>query len=426
MIKVKATKLFDADKERGCVKITKEYLSPDGLACREWREVHRESDYVNGKSYRISCDNGKTFGEWITVKKDGAEFYGDDEMISEDTKMLWNPVCRHYVYTHWSRYFLGGHELSYQKFWKSGKRTFFDHQYIAIKKEWSTAPESCKLVKYEAGEDFSRENPRNPEFLYKNLGFLNAPTVLSSGDIAVPVGIPVENACKMSGIDVNEVFPSCPSLHRAVIVARGKFNPKSREYDFSFSNPVILGDLESSRGIDEPIVTELKSGRLLLVMRGSNVRNEVWNTRIPEGTPSYKWYSYSDDGGKTFTEPTPWKFDCGKPIYSAATISEFIRSTKNGKLYWIGNISDEKAYGNFPRFPLYIAEVDDEVGVLKSETLTVIDTRREGETEKVQLSNFALHEDRENLDFVICLEKLGQFDESVPFYGETWKYTVTV
>jgi len=63
---------------------------------------------------------------------------------------------------------------------------------------------------------------------------------------------------------------------------------------------------------------------------------------------------------------------------------------------------------------------------LKSETLTVIDTRREGETEKVQLSNFALHEDRENLDFVICLEKLGQFNESLPFFGETWKYTVTV
>jgi hypothetical protein len=228
----------------------------------------------------------------------------------------------------------------------------------------------------------------------------------------------------MSGVDVNQVFPSCPTLHRAVIVARGKYNKISKEYDFTFSNPIILDDLSSSRGIDEPILAELESGRILLVMRGSNVRKEEWNTRIKDGTPSYKWYAYSDDGAKNFTRPAPWHFDTGEPIYSAATCSNFIRSTKNGGLYWVGNISDEKAYGNFPRFPLYICRIDEKSGLLEKSSLTLIDNRRDGESEQLQLSNFSVFEDRESGNFEISLAKVGQFDETSRFFCESWKYTV--
>ena len=198
----------------------------------------------------------------------------------------------------------------------------------------------------------------------------------------------------------------------------------TEQYDFTFSNPVILGDLRSSRGIDEPILAQLKNGRLLLVMRGSNVSRKQWSTRIEKATPSFKWYAWSDDGGKTFTDPEPWHFDDGEVIYSGATISNLVRSSKNGKLYWFGNIAPYTAYGNWPRYPLHMVQVDEQTGAAMKDTLTVIDTRRPGETELVQLSNFNILEDRETGCFELTLSKINQFDEKDGFWGESWQYDI--
>ena len=290
MIKVKGECIIPADEKRGIVNVKKKYLSHNGLEVMETENTERESDYTNGKRSRISYDNGRTFGEWNTVEEgEISAYYGEDELIKEDTPRLWNSVHKHYVYTHWTRYFVGGHEAAYKRYWGKGESAFFDHQYISVAEDGASAPFSTKLVKYESGEDFSEDCPNNPEFLYKNCGYINEPTVLECGDIAVPVGATIAKLCEMSGVDTAEFFPSCPDIHRAVLVARGKYNEVTREYDFTFSNPVIISDLKSSRGFDEPIIVELKSGRVLLVMRGSNVRSERWRTRIKEGTPTYKW-----------------------------------------------------------------------------------------------------------------------------------------
>ncbi len=426
-MKIISERISEADESRGAVTYKKEYLYPAGYECKEVRTTQHESDYVNKTEYRISADNGKSYTEWIPLEqREYSQIFGEDELISLETPRIWNPIHCHYVSTWWTRYFVGGHKQAYAQYWKEGKLAFFDHQYIAISDSGVGEIISKKLVMYENGVDFDQKNPSNPEFLQRNRGYLNPPIVLKNGDIAVPVGLPIPVACKMSGVDVNQVFPSCPTLHRAVIVARGKYNKISKEYDFTFSNPIILDDLSSSRGIDEPILAELESGRILLVMRGSNVRKEEWNTRIKDGTPSYKWYAYSDDGAKNFTRPAPWHFDTGEPIYSAATCSNFIRSTKNGGLYWVGNISDEKAYGNFPRFPLYICRIDEKSGLLDKSSLTLIDNRRDGESEQLQLSNFSVFEDRESGNFEISLAKVGQFDENRRFFCESWKYTVVL
>lgn len=425
MINIKAVKQLDADEKAGSIRFEKSYLYSTGLELRELKIVQRESDFTNGAEYRISLDNGKVFGEWTTLEKNLIQNYGDDEMTADETDRVWNPVHKHFVYTHFTRYFLGNHKDAYKASW-GGEKTYFDHQYIVVTNEKGDTAVSKKLMMYEDGVDFDPENPRNPDFLYKNIGFLNQPAVMRCGDIIVPVGIPVSVGCRMAGLDVQRVFPSCPDKVRCVIVARGKFNPGTKEYDFTFSNPVILSDLRSSRGIDEPIIIELKSGRLLLVMRGANTDIPAWSTRIEPGTPAFKWYSYSDDGGKTFTEAEPWRFDNREVIYSPASISKFVRSAKNGKLYWIGNVTPPTTYGNFPRFPLNIAEVDETLGILKRDTLTVIDTRREGETDEVQLSNFFVFEDRESGILELTLSKIGQFDKSKEgrFFCESWKYEI--
>jgi hypothetical protein len=219
------------------------------------------------------------------------------------------------------------------------------------------------------------------------------------------------------------VFLNNPHKFNGIIVWRGTWNGKS--YDLSMSRPEYLTDLQSSRGMDEPMVTELKSGRILVVNRGSNARSDGWKTRIEPGTPGFKWYCYSDDGGHTFTRPAPWHFDDGEVVYSAATISRFIRSGRNGKLYWIGNITSHIIDGNYPRWPLQIAEVDETYGTLIKDTLTVIDTKRETDSELVQLSNFSILEDRETGDIELYLAKIGQFGRDW-LRAETWKYTITL
>ena len=425
MIKVFGKKIADAKRGEGITTLKREYLSHSGLACRETKSVITESDYPSPSFSRISMDNGRSFGEWMPIeKKSFSTMYGTDERIFGVFGKVWNPHHNHYVATGFYRYFLEGHKASYAAYWNKGARSFFDHQTICLYHEGEETPFSEHLVMYEDGKVFDPEHPRDMEHLEKNNGFENAPIVLKNGDIAVPVGVPVHVGCRIAGVNVNRVFPSCPTISRCVIVARGKYNPKAERYDFTFSNPIILSDLRSSRGIDEPILAELESGRLLLVMRGSNVSAPAWNTRIEPGTPSFKWYAYSDNGGADFTDAEPWHFDNREVIYSGATISKFFRSSKNGKLYWFGNISDHTAYDNNPRYPLFVSEVDEKTGLLIKESLTMIDTKREGECDDVQLSNFELLEDRETLNLELSLCKYNQFDRHEAFWGEGWRYEI--
>ena len=107
-------------------------------------------------------------------------------------------------------------------------------------------------------------------------------------------------------------------------------------------------------------MAELTSGRIIVAIRGSNVQSPAWKTRIDPCAPGFKWYCCSDDGGRTFSPIMPWVFDTREVVYSSATLSTFFRSTKNGRLYWIGNVTDpQKTYGNYPRYPLHICEVDE-------------------------------------------------------------------
>ncbi len=430
MIKVNAIKTSDAH-EGGITTVVRVYLNHDGLDCKQMVRTQDDCDFPPFGKYRISRDNGRTYGDWVEIPKESTSvFYGNDEAIDslDEQRCLdvWNPVHRHYVSTYAFRYFINGHVEAYEKFW-SGNKTgelcgYYDHQYIRIRRENEDTHYAQQFMMYEDGVDFDENNPRNPEYLTKNRGYVNPPVVLKNGDIIVVVSVPVSVGCARAGLDVNKIFPSRPDIFRCVIVARGRFDTEKELYDFTYSEPIILSDLQSSRGIDEPTLAELEGGRIVLVMRGSNMIDPGWNTRIEKGTPAVKWFAYSDDGAKSFTQPQPWHFDNGEFLYSSATISDFIRLKKSGKLYWIGNVVGPGAYGNHPRYPLCIAEIDEKLGVPIRSTLTTIDTRREGDAPYVQLSNFWMLEDRETGRLEISLAKVAQFDVERPFYGEGWRY----
>jgi len=145
-----------------------------------------------------------------------------------------------------------------------------------------------------------------------------------------------------------------------------------------------------------------------MVIRGSNEPN-------PTGAiPAYKWKTLSTDFGRTWSKPTPFTLDNGDAFLSPSSCSTFIRSSRTGRAYWIGNISRSIPSGNAPRYPLVIAELDEERLSLRRKTLTVVDDRAPNEPPDLQLSNFDLVEDEETGELVLQLMRRSSFPGVTP------------
>lgn len=412
----------------------------DGILT-EKLEFSKESDYFDGRYKRISKDKGKTWSEWETVFLDSKEArHGAVPGSKEGDEFLCNPFhAGRTVSTYHEQsgcllsfnstfYYLRGHNVGYFDMWDKGEDNVRHHAYFTYKRPDGT--EVTKMFEFEeGGADYDPENPRNPAFLDKNRVIVESITLLPDGDICVELWPTMTLCCKLAGVDVNTFFPSCPNLQFGLIYARGHWNPETEDFEFTYSTPIMVNDLQSSRGMMEPRLTILPNGRWLVVFRGSNLVHEPWNTRISPAAPGFKWYTYSDDGGKTFVPPMPWYFDTREVVYSSATISDFFRSRKNGKLYWIGNIIEEpwRVQGNHPRWPLQICQVNEEHGYLMKDTLTVIDTIRDDQT-SVDLTNFNLLEDPDTFELELRLTKIGikrENREEEEWYTEAWEYTIT-
>jgi hypothetical protein len=165
----------------------------------------------------------------------------------------------------------------------------------------------------------------------------------------------------------------------------------------------------------EPEVAELKDGRLLVVWRGSDTPK----------TPGRKWFSLSSDGGLTLTEPAEWKYEDGSRFYSPSAWHRMLRHSVTGKLYWFGNICPEPPDGNWPRYPLIIAEVDENKAALKRSTVTAIDDRKPGQSNRLQFSNFSLLENRETHQLEMLLTIYSE-DPSDWRNADCYKYTLTL
>ncbi len=411
-----------APDERTSEHRSQHYVNGTGLQRVEHRSLQRESDWSNADFERFSADNGRTWGEWQDVGRQITEKKGEDEVNTYPGEETYNRHHGHFVSLGMRRVFFGGHTRAYEVFWKRGEASFVDHCLLTVRQD-GRDERRTELIKYEDGADYDPADWRNPAYADHNHAYFgSAVEVLDNGDILGTIAAGVRACCRILGLDINDVFPSCPDIMCGLIVFRGVFNPARGHYDLTFSRPIVISDLKSSRGVCEPTAIRLPSGRILAVFRGSNVRSENWRTRIEPGTPAHKWYAWSDDGGKTFTDPVPWHFDDGEVFYSPATISRLFRSERNGRIYWIGNITDHTAYGNGPRYPLQIVEVNDR-GQLVKETLTVIDARSDTDGPGLQLSNFSMLQDRENGQVELYLSRLGQREANL-WHADCYRYTI--
>jgi len=205
-------------------------------------------------------------------------------------------------------------------------------------------------------------------------------------------------------VDENGEFPHHPKSNSAIYEARMVIGEYQSDGSLAWriGSPIIADNERSTRGFSECSPVVLKDGRLAALCRGSNAG-------VPE-LPGYKWLVYSEDDGETWTEAEPFACSDGSSLESSATGCAVFRSIKNGNIYFIGNlcVRGERAEGNWPRSPLYIAEVQEEPFALKRETVTVIDERGPDDGEQTQLSNFRYYQDRDNGDIVLGAARYGE------------------
>lgn len=167
--------------------------------------------------------------------------------------------------------------------------------------------------------------------------------------------------------------------------------------------PITLSTANSPSGISECAVIELdgKPGHILMVVRAGNEGDR-------NGTvPSWKWKTLSTDYGRTWSALECFGFSDGTRFFSPTSQSNFIRSTKTRKVYWIGNISRVRPRSGWPRYPLVMAELDEGVLALRKETVTILDDRSVRDGSNLQLSNFGFAEDPRTQHIIIHLTRLN-------------------
>lgn len=200
-------------------------------------------------------------------------------------------------------------------------------------------------------------------------------------------------------------IPLCRNLEREgglVIEAAcllGHWNQNHTGLEWDISDYISIDPRLSAMGADEPCVAELSNGRLFMVLRCSG--SEMTNL------PSFKYYSVSEDHGKTWSAAKVLTYRNGCVAYSPRCLAHAFCSSKNQRLYVITNFLDHATKGCScdPRHPLQIAEIDQESFCIIPETMTIIEDRKpdQGEPENIRFSNWRWHEDRETKDIVLYM-----------------------
>ncbi|HWL54240.1 MAG TPA: sialidase family protein [Chthoniobacteraceae bacterium] len=198
-----------------------------------------------------------------------------------------------------------------------------------------------------------------------------------------------------------------PGRYGGVAFLLGRWDAGSDAIAWSCSDPVEIDPSRSYAGITEPDLVHLGGGRLFSTMRCQGDR--------PLGLFSSRQAAWSADGGKSWSPPRPLAYEDGEPVAVPASFARFVRGPHSGKVYWIANILDRPVYGQVPRYPLAIAELDPERLCLVRSSVREIQglpagapacvdpaTQRQEETGR-RYTNFGLYTDRENGDVVLTL-----------------------
>ncbi len=239
--------------------------------------------------------------------------------------------------------------------------------------------------------DFTLHQPFPDVTIGKNSIYIgdvgSIPLVTRKGKILLPV----QNAPLGDDGKLWNPYKTTTYTDVAVLIGTWKKNGK---LSWTMSGRVKGDPARSTRGMIEPTLLERADGQLMMVMRGSN-------DRLPD-QPAYKWVSVSEDEGKTWSVPEPFTYEDGTHFFSPSAMSTLFKHS-SGRCFWIGNISEENARGNSPRYPLVIGEVNTDNFSLRRSTVLTIDSLTEEDKDRgrLDISHFTVMEDRKTREIVI-------------------------
>jgi hypothetical protein len=143
-------------------------------------------------------------------------------------------------------------------------------------------------------------------------------------------------------------------------------------------------------GLDEPHACQLADGRIFVIIR----QGAILASQNKPGYPSVKLFTVSEDRGKSWSKARPLTYEDGSYIYSSRSMGDVVRSSKNGRVYLIFNISDRPTQNCDPRTALHIMELDTDSLCVKRKTVAIIEAKHEQHHYSVRFSNWKLIEDR--------------------------------
>ena len=419
--KVKKQLYVPSPEPRVGTSVSMTYIGRE-LRRQEVRSLIRSSDWKDTVRCRTSEDNGRHWSDWEVVYNEAPKQgdYTQSGGASQRGTGPYDPVSGKLVKTVFQRVVKGDPRAAMKLIWR-GQRLFCDHGFYQLSGDDGRTWGEAVMLKYEDGPDFDPQNWGNQRFFRSNEMYIGQVAVISNGTVIITATVPVEYRD-----EEDEKYPSVfPNDYREGCVAGaicfiGKWNKARAEYEWQTSEPVFLPRRRSTRGLVELSISELTDGNLLLLMRGSNTKLD------PLECPGRRWFSVSGDGGHTWSDVQDIRYDTGETLYSPASISRTVRSTKTGRLYFIGNIPDVPPRGNSPRYPLQIVEIDEDGPSFRKDTVTKIDDRDpQRDSEHLQLSNFSLLENRETHELELYLTRLGENGGGADIWtADAYKYSL--
>ena len=400
--------------ERSAACVSVHYVGK-GLRREESLSFETQSDWSEGHRIRTSEDNGRTWSDWELLHQ---EWPVKDGFSKEESPfaLCHDPASGKDIRFVFQRILIGKGDEAIARSWKTAERTYFDHNFWQVSDDEGRTWGELRQFRYEDGDGYDPENWGNPGYLRTNLMYGSYAAVATrEGTIVYPAAeVPVRITDRGASETVD-----------GILCFIGKWDSGESAYEWEVSEPIYVPHRISGRGLMEPSVAQLSDGRILLSMRGSNIVAPP--TR--EGTvecPGRKWMTLSEDGGHTWSLVTDLRYASGERFHSPSAFDKLLRHNRTGKLYWFGNITPLPPDGNRPRYPLYVAEVEEAIPALKKETLTVIDDRDpEKDSDQVQFSNFSVFENRETGEIELYMTRFGE--RAVDWRAaDAYKYTIAL
>jgi hypothetical protein len=367
------------------------YTKPSGGAMMSIEHRFSRSDTVDVSNYRFSTDYGKT---WT----DPVERWTGEK--SPEGVLRRHPrAC-----------FADPHSGRFLEFWVEGTLPHDDP--LEGMQQWNVFYRADNGPAHQViheGAEFNARHPLPDVWTGKNCVMLgdvaSVPIALRDGTILLPAIV------SPLGADGKLYNPTGGYTYTDALVLLGRWSGNRLVWR---SGERITGDPKRvTRGMDEPTIETLADGRLILVLRGSNDRDP--------SLPAYKWVAYSKDRGEHWTKPEPWTYDNGEAFFSPSACSQLLRHS-NGKLFWLGHITATNPRGNRPRYPLYLAEVDQRSGRVIRQSLVKIDDRQPDEDEGLMIYSLYGREDRLTHEIAVHASRL--FLPKGGFSGDAMLYRV--